>query len=120
MDFGGPVGYRLALKYPERLSALVMQNAPLYPGARLYDIRTNMPTFSAMRELIRGRRPPTLVATGVNDEIFPGDGARNILNDLPEAEFHAVDSGHFALEDKGTEIGGLMREFLDRTVARAS
>jgi pimeloyl-ACP methyl ester carboxylesterase len=189
MDFGGPVGYRLALKYPERLSALVLQNAPLYPGAPegwwatlgrywqdgsaehrkesrsyltaestrdqylygvkdpslidpdnwivdvalmqragvdeimldlLYDIRTNMPTFSAMRELIRSRRPPTLVATGVNDEIFPGDSARNILNDLPEAEFHAVDSGHFALEDKGTEIGGLMRDFLDRTVARVS
>jgi pimeloyl-ACP methyl ester carboxylesterase len=186
MDFGGPVGFRLALKYPERLSALVMQNAPLYPEAPagwwgtlgkywqdgssehrnesrsyltveairdqylhgvsdpslvdpdswivdhaliqrpgvdeimldlLYDIRTNLSNLSEMQELIRSRRPPTLVATGVNDEIFPGEAVRNILNDLPEAEFHALDSGHFALEDKAPEIAVLMRDFLDRTVA---
>jgi pimeloyl-ACP methyl ester carboxylesterase len=31
MDFGAPVGFRLALRHPERLTALVAQNAPLYP-----------------------------------------------------------------------------------------
>jgi pimeloyl-ACP methyl ester carboxylesterase len=31
MDFGAPVGFRLALRYPERLSAIIVQNAPLYP-----------------------------------------------------------------------------------------
>ena len=31
MDFGAPVGFRLALRHPERLSAIIAQNAPLYP-----------------------------------------------------------------------------------------
>ena len=31
MDFGAPVGFRLALRHPERLSAIIVQNAPLYP-----------------------------------------------------------------------------------------
>jgi pimeloyl-ACP methyl ester carboxylesterase len=84
----------------------------------LYDIRTNVSTLKAMQELLRNRRPPVLVATGANDEIFPGDVVRNILNGLPEAEFHAVDSGHFALEDKGPHIAGLMRDFLGRKVSR--
>lgn len=34
MDFGAPVGYRLALRHPGQLSAIVMQNAPLYPKRR--------------------------------------------------------------------------------------
>jgi len=33
MDFGGAIGYGLALAHPDRLMALVMQNAPLYPQA---------------------------------------------------------------------------------------
>ena len=35
---------------------------------------------------------------------------------LTEAEFHALDTGHFALEDKGDEIAGLMRDFLERAL----
>jgi len=31
MDFGAPVGFRLALRHPERLSAIIVQNAPLHP-----------------------------------------------------------------------------------------
>jgi pimeloyl-ACP methyl ester carboxylesterase len=185
MDFGAPVGYRLALWHPERLFAVVAQNAPLYPeeprgwwgtlghywadgsaehreasrsyleldGLRgqylygvedpsrvdpdnwiidkalidrpgvndimldlLYDIRNNVPTFRAMRQFLRDRRPPTLVATGVNDEIFPGEVVRQILGDHPGAEYHGLDTGHFALEDKSEEIAGLMRDFLGRTV----
>jgi pimeloyl-ACP methyl ester carboxylesterase len=34
MDFGAPVGFRLALRHPERLSAIIMQNAPLCPEER--------------------------------------------------------------------------------------
>jgi pimeloyl-ACP methyl ester carboxylesterase len=78
----------------------------------LYDIRNNGPTFAAMQEFLRLRRPPTLVATGGNDEIFPEEIERLILRDHPTAEYHALDTGHFALEDKADEIAGLMREFL--------
>lgn len=44
---------------------------------------------------------------------------RHFLDDLPDAEFHALDTGHFALEEKGAEIGSLMRSFLDRTFPHA-
>ncbi len=38
--------------------------------------------------------------------------------DLPDAEFHLLDTGHFALEDKGDEIAKLMLDFLDRKLPR--
>ena len=44
-----------------------------------YDIRGNRPTFKAMQQFLRDRQPPTLVAAGVNDEIFPGEVQRQIL-----------------------------------------
>jgi pimeloyl-ACP methyl ester carboxylesterase/uncharacterized protein YciI len=188
MDFGGPVGYRLALWHPERLTAVVAQNAPLYPeeprgwwatlgrywadgsaehreasrsyleldglrsqylyGVRdtsvidpdnwlidkalidrpgvdeimldlLYDIRNNKATFTAMQRFLRDRRPPTLVATGANDEIFPAEVVRQVLSDQPDAEYYALDTGHFALEDKADEIAALMRDFLARTLEPA-
>ena len=50
--------------------------------------------------------------------IFPADGARPYLRDLPDAEFHLLDTGHFALEDKGDEIAKLMHDFLGRKLLR--
>ena len=37
---------------------------------------------------------------------------------VPDAEFHLLDTGHFALEDKGDEIAKLMRDFLGRKLLR--
>jgi pimeloyl-ACP methyl ester carboxylesterase len=82
----------------------------------LYDIRNNAPTFKAMQGFLRERRRPTLVATGANDEIFPEEAVRQILADHPGAEYHALQTGHFALEDKSPEIAALMRDFLARTL----
>jgi len=80
----------------------------------LYDIRNQVPVFTAMQEFLRERRPPTLVATGANDEIFPEQLVRQILTDQPNAEYHPLQTGHFALEDKPAEIAALTRDFLDR------
>jgi pimeloyl-ACP methyl ester carboxylesterase len=85
----------------------------------LYDIPNQVPVFKAMQEFLRDRRPPTLVATGANDEIFPEEVGRQILTDQPDAEYHAFQTGHFALEDKAAEIAALMRDFLARTVPPA-
>lgn len=85
----------------------------------LYDIRNSVPTFKAMQEFARDRRPPTLVATGGNDVIFPEELVRQILTDHPAAEYHTLDTGHFALEDKTDEIAGLMRDFLRRSLPPA-
>ena len=79
-----------------------------------YDYRTNLALYPSFQGFFRERRPPTLIAWGANDIIFPAAGARAFLRDLPEAELHLLDSGHFALEDKGDEIVALMRDFLGR------
>jgi len=71
-------------------------------------------THETAVDKLRTRRPPTLIVWGQDDAIFPADGARPYLRDLPEAELHLLDTGHFALEDKGDEIGALMHEFLGR------
>ena len=39
------------------------------------------------------------------------------LTDHPDTEYHALQTGHFALEDKAAEIAALMRDFLARTPA---
>jgi hypothetical protein len=45
-----------------------------------------------------------LVATGANDGIFPEEVGRQILTDHRDAEYHALPTGHFTLEDKAAEI----------------
>ena len=186
-DFGGPVGYRLAMRRPEKVAALVIQNANAYeeglpdsfwtpvrtlwqspsadnfkkireaamsdealewnythgvkdreqitpdswvlqrallnrPGnkdmmlALLYDYRTNPPHYPEWHEYFRKHQPPALITWGTNDQIFPSAGARPYLRDLPEAELHLLDTGHFALEDKADEIATLMRDFFARKV----
>ena len=54
---------------------------------------------------------------GKNDKIFPADGAHPYKHDLPDVEFHLIDTGHFALEDKADEMVPLIRDFLNRKVA---
>jgi pimeloyl-ACP methyl ester carboxylesterase len=186
MDYGAPVGWRLALKHPERVMGLIVQNGNAYdeglkdfwdpikaywsdgsdahrqalrglvspeatkfqytdgvadvsrispdnwihdqalldrPGNAdiqldiFYDYRTNLPLYPAVQAYFRKRRPPTLIVWGKNDKIFPADGAHAYKRDLPDSEFHLLDTGHFALEDKADEMVPLIRDFLDRKVA---
>ncbi|WP_088345278.1 MULTISPECIES: alpha/beta hydrolase [Rhodomicrobium] len=183
MDYGAPVGYRLALKHPERVTGLIVQNGNAYdegltdfwnsirtywadgsaksrealsslvtlettkfqytdgvkdlsrispdnwvidqagldrPGNKdiqldlFYDYRTNLPLYPQIQAFFRERKPPTLIVWGKNDKIFPEAGAHPYLRDLPDAEFHLLDTGHFALEDKLDEMAPLIRAFLDR------
>jgi pimeloyl-ACP methyl ester carboxylesterase len=187
MDYGAPVGWRLALAHPERVTGLIVQNGNAYeegltefwnpikaywadgsethrralrtlvapettrfqytdgvadvsrispdnwvhdqalldrPGNAeiqldlFYDYRTNVPLYPAVQEYFRTRRPPALIVWGKNDKIFPADGAYPYQRDLPDAEFHLLDTGHFALEDKADEMVPLIRDFLARKVAR--
>jgi pimeloyl-ACP methyl ester carboxylesterase len=184
-DYGAPVGYRLALKHPERVSALVVQNGNAYaeglrdfwkpikaywadgspahrnalragltlaatkaqyvdgvrdpsridpdnwvhdqalldrPGVDeimldlFKDYGTNVGLYPQFQAFFRARRPPTLIVWGKNDVIFPAEGAHPYLRDLPQAELHLLDTGHFALEDKGDEIAALMLDFLARRI----
>jgi pimeloyl-ACP methyl ester carboxylesterase len=187
MDYGAPVAYRLAIKHPERVTALIVQNGNAYDeglGAfwdpikaywadgseahrqalaglvtldttkfqytdgvsdvsridpdnwrhdqplldragnkdiqldLFYDYRTNVALYPQFQAFFRERRPPTLIVWGKNDKIFPAEGARPYLRDLPQAELHLIDTGHFALEDKFDEMEPLIHDFLDRRLAR--
>ena len=169
MDYGAPVGYRLALLHPERVTALIVQNGNAYsegleafwdpikaywadgseahrraldflvapettkfqytdgvsdvsrispdnwvqdqalldrPGNRdiqldlFHDYGGNVPLYPDFQAFFRKYQPPTLIVWGKNDKIFPAAGAGPYLRDLPKAELHLLDTGHFALEDK--------------------
>jgi pimeloyl-ACP methyl ester carboxylesterase len=65
----------------------------------------------------RKYQPPTLIVWGKNDKIFPAAGAGPYLHDLPKAELHLLDTGHFALEDKLDVMAPMIHQFLDRSIA---
>jgi pimeloyl-ACP methyl ester carboxylesterase len=183
MDFGGPIGYRLMLKYPDRVTSVVIQNTPLFgeptegalwaselaywkdgspahrdavrskltpdavrnqyvagtrdpslidpdnwtidsallarPGVDeimldlLYDIKNNRETVANARQFFKAHPRQVMIATGANDPLFPGASMKPPA-EMPEIEFHPIDSGHFALEDHCGEIGSLTRGFLGR------
>ncbi|TJZ80230.1 alpha/beta hydrolase [Rhodococcus oryzae] len=79
-----------------------------------WDYQFNLDGYPAFQEYFRTHRPPTLVAWGRGDEIFGPAGAEAFATDLPDAEIHLLDAGHFALETHGQEIADLIRDFLRR------
>ncbi|HTL18161.1 MAG TPA: alpha/beta hydrolase [Patescibacteria group bacterium] len=80
--------------------------------ALLHDYRNNPPLYPQWQNYFRTHQPPTLIPWGKNDPFFTEAGARAYLRDLPQAELHLLDTGHFALEEKGPEIATLIRSFL--------
>ncbi len=82
--------------------------------ALLYDYRTNTASYPTWQAWLREHRPPTLVAWGANDPSFIAAGATAFHADLPDAEIHLLDAGHFALEEKNDEIARLILEFMAR------
>ncbi|MGP4026398.1 alpha/beta fold hydrolase [Actinomadura sp. 3N407] len=179
-DFGAPVGFRLALRHPEWIAGLVVQNGNAYEeglseGARefialrpemegaektvrdlltlpstrgqyeggtsdpelvapdgwtldqhfldlpgrtrpqidlAFDYHSNVERYPEWQAWLREHTPPTLIVWGRNDMFFPEPGARAYLRDLPDADLHVLDTGHFALEDRLPEIAPLIADFL--------
>lgn len=77
-----------------------------------YDYRTNIPLYPLWQKAFRQYKPPMLSAWGKNDEIFVSPGAEAFKRDLPDAEIHLLNTGHFALETHGDEIAALIKNFL--------
>jgi pimeloyl-ACP methyl ester carboxylesterase len=86
------------------------------PGQReiqadlLYDYRTNVASYPAWQAW--EYKPLTLVVWGRNDPSFTAAGAEAFQRDLPDAEIHLLDAGHFALDEKNDEIASLILAFL--------
>ncbi|WP_142784664.1 alpha/beta fold hydrolase [Changchengzhania lutea] len=183
MDYGAPIGFRIAAKYPERVQSLIIQNGNAYDEglkdfwipikkywsdytiengkplegfhspdglkwqythgvqdtlkispdnwnidlqhltreenneiqlAMFYSYRTNVPLYPEWQQYFRDHQPPTLIVWGKNDYIFPADGAYPYKKDLKNLEFHLLDTGHFALEEKGDEIANYILKFLKK------
>lgn len=184
-DYGSQIGLRLAIRAPERVAALVIQNGDIYedtlgpkyqglkdywaeptPAARekleaavseagfrdeflnevrpeiaarippdlwklhwplmdtpkrremsvalMEGLRANLDWFPRYQAYLREHRPPTLIVWGPQDGYMPEASARAYLRDLPNAELHLLDGGHWALETNLDEIAGRMRDFLVR------
>ena len=179
MDYGAPIGLRMALKSPNKIAGLIVQNGNAYeeglrdfwipmkkywedPSAEnfkglflsdpaaakwqytegvpdislvdpstwtldqvgldrlgnpeiqldmLYDYRTNLPLYPEFQAFFRKYQPPTLIVWGKNDAVFPTEGAIPYKRDLPNAEIHLIDTGHFALETHGQEIASHIERF---------
>jgi pimeloyl-ACP methyl ester carboxylesterase len=186
-DYGGPVGFRLAIAHPQRAQALIIQNAvahdkglgPLWQKRRefwadraaneaglranflslaatkqrhvgsnpnpetldpdrwtdefaflsrpveadiqidlFYDYRTNVANYPAWGVWLRLHQPPTLVIWGNYDPSFLVAETAAYQRDLPGAEVHILDAGHFALYEKPDEIAKLVGDFLGRTLSQ--
>jgi pimeloyl-ACP methyl ester carboxylesterase len=180
-DYGGPVGFRLALSHPERVRAIIIQNAvsheqglsPLWEARRKYwadpvheieklkanftslaatrqrhigssphidrydpdtwtdeyafltrpgqpdiqaalflDYRTNVASYPRWQKWLREVQPPMLVVWGKYDPSFTVAGATAYADDVPKAEIHLLEAGHFALDEATDEIASLVRSFL--------
>lgn len=84
-----------------------------------FDYKSNLARYGEWQEWLRREQPPTLITWGRNDPFFTEKGARAFPTDLPEAELHLFDTGHFALEEKLPEIAPLIADFVDRIWVKA-
>lgn len=78
------------------------------------DYFSNVELYPDWQAWLRADQPPALVLWGLGDPFFTEAGARAYLRDLPGAELHLFDTGHFALEEKLPEIAPLIDDFLAR------
>ena len=88
--------------------------------ALFHSYGSNPPLYPEWQAYFRKYQPPTLIVWGKNDPIFPAEGAYPYKRDLKNAEFHLLDTGHFALEEDGRVIADHIRRFLHTNVAQTS
>lgn len=189
-DFGAPVGFRMLLKNPHKLNALIVQNGNAYlngltpsrlaffrninqdtsqaqldriysltseqavinrqylrdvPGnprtmnpdswthdlhflqtkedrliqvQLLQDYYNNLIDYPKWQAFLREHQPPTLILWGKKDPAFIAAGAKAYLRDLPDAELHLLDSGHFTVEEKPVEVAKHIINFMDKLASK--
>lgn len=180
-DYGSPVGLRVAMHHPERITAIISQNGNAYgeglsdgwnpirkyweqptqenrdalrafltsattywqythgvpnaeavspdgyslddfymarPGMHevqldlFLDYASNVALYPAFHSYFRRHQPPLLAVWGRNDPFFLPAGADAFKQDLPNAEVHFYETGHFALETHADEIATAIRQFI--------
>jgi pimeloyl-ACP methyl ester carboxylesterase len=180
-DYGGPVGFRMALAHPDRIEALIVQDAVAHnsglgvnwktrrafwadrakyeaalrtnllsmdatrirhvgndpnpekydpdlwtdeyaflnkPGEAdiqsdlFYDYRTNVEAYPKWQAWMQKTQPRLLVLWGKYDLSFDPSEPEAYRRDVPKAEIHVLDAGHFALDTAADQIAQLIRGFM--------
>lgn len=81
---------------------------------------SNVALYDKWHQYFRDQQPQTLIVWGQNDPFFTVEGAKAFLTDLPKADLHLLDAGHFALEEEGVFIADRIQEFLGRATGKAA
>jgi hypothetical protein len=58
----------------------------------LYDYQSNLSRYDGWHEYFRAKQPRMLIVWGRNDPFFTVEGAKAYQRDLPNAEFHLLDT----------------------------
>jgi pimeloyl-ACP methyl ester carboxylesterase len=188
-DYGGPVGFRMALAHPDRIEALIVQDVVAHneglganwktrrafwadraanesalrtnllslattrtrhvgndpnvdrydpdlwtdefaflnqPGQGdiqsdlFYDYRTNVEGYPKWQVWMREKQPRLLVIWGKYDLSFDLGEPERYRQDVPNAQVHVLDAGHFALDTAADEIADLVRNFVGRGTLAAN
>jgi pimeloyl-ACP methyl ester carboxylesterase len=181
-DYGGPVGFRMALAHPDRIQSLIVQDAvahneglgPPWKTRRafwvdrpaneaalrtnllslaatrtrhlgsdpnverydpdlwtdefaflsqpaqadiqsdlFYDYRTNVESYPKWQAWMRETQPKLLVLWGKYDLSFDISEPEAYRRDVPGAQVHILDGGHFALDTAADEIAALVSGFIE-------
>ena len=187
-DYGGPVGFRMALAQPARVLSLIVQNAVAHDEglgvnwktrraywadrsahesalrinllsltttrARhvgsdpavdrydpdlwtdefaflnqpnqadiqsdlFYDYRTNVAAYGSWQAWMQKHQPRLLVVWGRYDPSFNISEPDAYRRDVPGAEVHLLNAGHFALDTNASEIAALVAAFVRNWTNRA-
>jgi pimeloyl-ACP methyl ester carboxylesterase len=84
----------------------------------LHDYQSNVELYPTWQHYMRIHHPPALLPWGRNDAFFPIAGARAYLADLPDADIHLLDTGHFATATHSPEIAVLISAFFQNRVVQ--
>lgn len=77
----------------------------------LHNYQANLSHYDEWHQFFRNKQPKTLIVWGKNDPFFTVEGAQAYLRDIPKAELHLLDTGHFALEDHADLIAEHIVQF---------
>lgn len=83
-----------------------------------YDYRTNVALYPKWQEFLKQRQPHTIIFWGQDDIFFTREGGEAFLKDLPKAEMHRLEAGHFAVEDCLDYIAENIHRFYQDVVKR--
>jgi pimeloyl-ACP methyl ester carboxylesterase len=185
-DYGGPVGFRMILAHPERVQALIIQDAVAHNDGLpaswaprrafwadraanersfregflslastrtrhvgddpnvdrydpdlwvdelaflnqprqadiqsdlFYDYRTNVDAYPSWQDWLRRNQPRLLVIWGKHDKSFDLGEPERYRQDVPGADVHVLDAGHFVLDTKSDEVATLVGNFMNRVIS---